>query len=292
VPDYARSLPLHTIIRPVYDPVHHFLGAPEDTAAYILTLDAVNFGSGFFPHLQKRPGMSGYYTVASRLKDRFDTSGPLSARALQDLDVQSCAALFGQDLQDSVRLKLVQLFTQALNDLGRYLLERHGGSAVALIEAAEGSAERLAGLLAHMPFFQDVAPYGGFDVPLYKRAQITSSDLSLAFAGEGLGAFHDLDRLTIFADNLVPHVLRVDGLLEYAPDLLERITRGELLPAGSPEEVEIRAVALHTVELMVQLLREDGHPATAQGLDVLLWNRGGAEVYKLEPRHRTRTVYY
>ena len=42
------------------------------------------------------------------------------------------------------------------------------------------------------------------DHGFYKRAQIVASDLALA----GVAEFDDLDRLTIFADNLVPHVLR------------------------------------------------------------------------------------
>ena len=41
------------------------------------------------------------------------------------------------------------------------------------------------------------------------------SDLALA----GIVRFRDLDRLTIFADNLVPHVLRCDGVLVYDPRL-------------------------------------------------------------------------
>ena len=44
--------------------------------------------------------------------------------------------------------------------------------------------------------------------PFFKRAQITPNDLALA----GVAEFDDLDRLTIFADNLVPHVLHVDPL--------------------------------------------------------------------------------
>ena len=36
----------------------------------MLVLDSINFGSGWFPTLRKRPGMSGYFTVASSL-DRF-----------------------------------------------------------------------------------------------------------------------------------------------------------------------------------------------------------------------------
>jgi hypothetical protein len=100
--------------------------------------------------------------------------------------------------------------------------------------------------------------------------------------------FDDLDRLTIFADNLVPHVLRVDGLLEYDPDLLARINREELIAAGSQEEQEIRACAVHAVEL----LREQLDGVTSMQLDYVLWNRGQEPDYKAQPRHRTRTVFY
>ena len=143
-----------------------------------------------------------------------------------------------------------------------------------------------------MPLYRDVAHYAGREVPLYKRAQLTVSDLAIAFAGEGPGAFHDLDRLTIFADNLVPHVLRLEGVLVYDPELVARIERGELLPPGAPEEVEIRAVALHAVERAVAALCERGVAATAQRLDQLLWHRGQSPEIKARPRHRTRTACY
>ena len=288
---YARSLPLETP-SPFYDTTHHFLGSADATLTYILTLDTVNFGSGYFPYMQKRPGMSGYFTVASLLKDHFEKHGPLSARALNELSVEACCKLFAQDLDHPVRADLMRHFTQALNDLGSYLLERFQGRFSALIEAADGSAERLATSLAEMPYFQDVATYQDIRVPLYKRAQITASDLSLAFDGRDYGAFRDLNKLTIFADNLVPHVLRLDGVLRFDDALASRIEAAELIPAGSPEEVEIRAVALHAVERLVAPLREEGHAITAQNLDVRLWNRGQAAAYKARPRHRTRTVFY
>ena len=43
---------------------------------YMLTLDAINFGSGWFPTLRKRPGCSGYFTVAWALADHFRCDGP------------------------------------------------------------------------------------------------------------------------------------------------------------------------------------------------------------------------
>ena len=163
---------------------------------------------------------------------------------------------------------------------------------LSVVEAAGHSAERLVGLLAEMPFFRDVGDYDGLHVPFYKRAQLAAADLSQALAGHPLGHFDDLGDLTLFADNLVPHVLRVEGVLGYEPGLLARIEREELIPAGSPEEVEIRACAVHAVERLVAALRERGRPATAHGLDWLLWSRGQLPRYKSVPRHRTRTVFY
>jgi hypothetical protein len=99
--------------------------------------------------------------------------------------------------------------------------------------------------------------------------------------------------LTIFADNLVPHVLRLDGVLVYDEGLAERIDREEPVPAGSREEVEIRASAVHAVERIVAQLRSAGNAVTASQIDYLLWNRGQEPYYKkTKPRHRTRTVYY
>jgi len=285
---YAESFDLSALSTPHYDTVHHYTGDPEAVLAFTITLDTVNFGSGYFPYLKKRHGMSGYFTVASALKDHFETHGPLSAAELCALTPQQVAAIFGQDLREPVRAELMRHFTEALHQLGSYLWERFGGSFVRLVEAADGSAERLAGLLAEMPYFQDVSQYGGLAVPLYKRAQITPSDLALAFDAQGWGTFRDLDALTIFADNLVPHVLRVDGVLHYAPELARRIGAGEAILAGTPEEIEIRAVALHAVEKLAELLPG----VTARQLDVYLWNRGQGAAYKAVARHRARTVFY
>ena len=164
------------------------------------------------------------------------------------------------------------LYAEALHQLGEFLGER---TALDVVAAAGGSAERLASALAEgMPFFRDE----GF----YKRAQITANDLALA----GLAEFEDLDGLTIFADNLVPHVLRVDGVLSYHPELASRIDAGELIAPG-PQEREIRACALHACELIA---RDTGVPPRV--LDGWLWNRGRLPRYKAVPRHRTRTVNY
>jgi hypothetical protein len=254
---------------PVLDRERHYLeGPPEAVAAYMLTLDAINFGSGWFPTLRKRPGSSGYYTVAWGLADRFREHGPWANEELRGLGAEEVAVVLGQDPQH----ELMALYARALNELGGILGDR---GALDVVADAGGSAERLAEMLAAgMPMFDD----RGF----WKRAQIVANDFDLA----GLAEFHDLDRLTIFADNLVPHVLRVDGVLRYHPELAGHIDREELLPPGEQEQ-EIRACAVHACELIAERL---GVPARI--LDTWLWNRGQEPRYKAVPRHRTRTTAY
>lgn len=288
---YASSLSTQGLPEPAYDEEHHFRGTDAETAAFLLTLDSVNFGSGYFPLLRKRPGMSGYFTVATSLKEHWERHGPLTPAQLRATTPDACAAIFGQTLAEPAIAELMGLFAQALRDLGHWL-HPFGDDPLAPLAAANGSAARLIEMLAAMPLYRDVASYHGREVPLYKRSQLLVADLALAFDQQGPGAFRDLDALTIFADNLVPHVLQVDGILAYDPELLTRINRGERIPAGSPEETEIRAVSLHAVERLADTLRAGGTPVTARELDYLLWSRGQAPQYKARPRHRTRSVFY
>jgi hypothetical protein len=255
------------------DPERHYLeGSEADVATYLLTLDAVNFGSGWFPTLRKREDggvpVSGYFTVSWGLADRFRAHGPWPAAKLRAMRTEEVAATLGQTADH----ELMSLYAQALRSLGVFLGDR---AALDVVAEARGSAERLAEALAGgMAFFDD----RGF----YKRAQIAAADLSLA----GVARFDDLDRLTIFADNLVPHVLRCDGVLVYDDALAAHVDSGATLPMGA-EEREIRACAVHACEL---LSARAGVPPRV--LDGWLWNRGQAPAYKARPRHRCRTVYY
>ena len=74
--DAGRLAALDPGPAPALDAERHFLeGSPEEVAHFMLVLDSINFGSGWFPTLRKRPGMSGYFTVASSLTDFWRASG-------------------------------------------------------------------------------------------------------------------------------------------------------------------------------------------------------------------------
>ena len=277
---YAATLPLDRS-GPTLDPDEEIrLDEREQLAAYWLTLDAINFGSGWFPTLRKRPGRSGYFTVAAGVRDRFEQQGPWSADALREITATEIAAVLGQDSEH----ELMALFATSLRDLGTQVADRYDGSFGGVVSAAGSSAVAMAEELRTWPSFEDVSRYGEVIVPFFKRAQIAAADVARA----RLTRFDDLHRLTMFADNLVPHVLRIDGVLAFAPELTARIEREELIEHGSREEVEIRACALHAVELIVSC-----RPGTfASELDQLLWRRGQLPRYKATPRHRSRTTAY
>ena len=265
---------------------------PEVVAGRVIALDAVNFGSGWHDLVRKRSGTSGARTMADGLTRWMATDSVVRASRLAELDTELAHQIFDQPRDDGPLDELMGLFTVALNDLGRLVLDRYDASFVAMVEAADGSAARLAGLLAEMPLYCDVSRYGELDVPLHKRGQITAADLFRAFGDDGPGRFDDLDRLTAFADNLVPHVLRLDGVLAYDGELVDRIGRGELLVAGSEEEIEIRALGVHAVERLRAALAERGVDVPSWYIDQVLWERGAGAGYKSVPRHRARSVFY
>ena len=227
---------------------------PEERARVALTIDAVNFGSGWFPTLRKRDGRSGFFTIALGLAEA-------EPWPLEQTTPGQVAAATGQDPAH----ELMGLYAEHLRALG------------ARVDSFLELATRpdLAAHLASWPTFAD---------PFLKRAQLTAYDMVCA----GLVPPGTEGDLTMFADNLVPHVLRLDGILEYDPALVARIEAGEMLEHGSPEEVQIRACGLHAVELIVGARPE----LTAPAVDNLLWNRGQQPRYKAVPRHRSRCTAY
>jgi hypothetical protein len=276
---YAAGLPAPDPAAP--DTALDLPGADRETrAAFVICLDAVNFGSGWWPTIRKRPGHSGFFTVAAGLHERFRDHGAWDAAALRRLTAADIALVLGQDAEHP----LMADFAAALRDVGSHIAAEHGGSFGAAVDAAAGSAPALAALLAGWDAFADTSMYMGQPVPFFKRAQLAAADLDRA----GVASLSGLEQLTAFADNLVPHVLRVDGVLRLDPGLEAAIDGGELLEHGSPEEVELRACAVHAVELLAAARA----PLTPAEIDAALWNRGRAPRYKSRPRPRSRNTAY
>jgi len=246
----------------------HFLeGSPEQVARYVLVLDTINFGSGWFPTLRhgSTDAMTERLTAFVRGRGGASWWGP----ELGAVTAAGVAAVLDEDAEHP----LMALYAEGLAQLGAFAA---GRDALELVAAADGSAARFAAQLAEgMAFFDDT----GF----FKRAQITANDLVLA----GVATFDDVDDLTVFADNFLPHVLRLDGVLVLDETLAARIDRGELLEPGGVEERELRACAVHACETLARRLG-----IAPRLLDNWLWNRGCEPAYLARPAHLARTVAY
>ncbi|KAL4425843.1 hypothetical protein ABPG75_009859 [Micractinium tetrahymenae] len=289
----AGSLDAATIEAGVYDHALHFWDPerPELVAQYLLAVDALNFC--FWPSEVELE----YEHLAGGLK-RAVLADPsaLDAARLAAIDGPGVRVLLGW----AAPLPLEAERARLLREVGSALLELYGGLAANLVRAAGQSAVQLVRLVtAAFPGFRDHCVYRGRQLFFYKRAQIFVGDIWGAFRGQGLGAFADIDQLTMFADYRVPVVLRELGVLRYAPALAEAVDSRQELAAGSQEEVEIRAA---TVEAVEQLRRAMQARLAAEGraeqrlnsvlLDWALWEEGEAKRKSHRPHHRVLTVYY
>lgn len=225
----------------------------EDDVIEVFALDSINFGSGYHDVVRKDVGSSGARSMAARLRNYLAVSGPLTTDRLRAITPIDTSAIFGQELDDGALEELMTRFSTALVDLGDWLNDLHGGDALRALAAANRSAETLATSLLDMPFYRDVEsvdlPGGPTEVAFYKRAQITPADLERTC---GPGLFDDLDTLTAFADNLVPHVLRLDGVLRVDGTIVDDIDAGRRLEPGSRPEVELRAAGVAAVEALAK----------------------------------------
>lgn len=275
IADYAKGLPERAEELPEAGPDGADSEAP---AAFAICMNAINFGSGWWPTIRKREGLSGYATMEAGVRERFDQRRPWSAEELVAMDAATIGAVVGQDPPHP----LMAQFAEALRDVGAHLQAEYDSRFLGPVETAD-SIPGLAKTFAGWEAFADVSTYQGREVPFYKRAQLTAADLHRA----GIADLPGLDQLTAFADNLVPHVLRVDGILQLDPDLAARIEAEELLEHGSPQEIELRAAAVHAIELLAA-----ASSLTPAAIDSALWNRGRAPRYKSLPRPRSRNTAY
>lgn len=120
--------------------------------------------------------------------------------------------------------------------------QKYRCSFVNTIAKADGSAAALVNLLASdFPCFNDVVSFENKkSVRILKRAQILVADLWAAFNGESYGEFHDIDKLTIFADYRIPQLLNALGCLWYSPGLEQAVKSKTLIPHGHTWEIQIR----------------------------------------------------
>ena len=120
---FAQTLPVGLAGLSSDDPAHLRFDDERDTLVYVLAVDAVNFGSGWFPVLRKLEGRSGYLTIATALRRHFEELGAPEPADLARITQADCARIFAQDPANPETWELMGHFARALRDLGRSVLD-------------------------------------------------------------------------------------------------------------------------------------------------------------------------
>ncbi|XP_057501612.1 uncharacterized protein LOC130785444 [Actinidia eriantha] len=264
-----------------FEGIHYFDEGPL-TVQYLFVLDALNFC--FWPDKDL-----SYDHLASGLKEALQNDKSV-------FDADRLQKYTGPELRKLLKwprpLPLEDERVRLLHEVGLELERNFDGKASNLVDSCGKSAVELVTLVTrHFPGFRDHSVYKGHQVFLYKRAQIFAADLWGAFKGKAYGEFNDIGEITIFADYIVPAVLRQLGVLKYSSSLAGTIETNREISSGSEEEVELRACTICAVEKMrEQILKKFGKQVLSVELDLWLWSIG-VQCPSLQ-HHRTLSIYY
>lgn len=183
------------------------------------------------------------------------------------------------------------------NEVGRVLVEKYQGRysnfvrscAPRLYANGDGLLERLT---TEFPRFRDVSSYQGSDVHIYKLAQLGIWGMHLALSPRGAWKLEDADKLTAFADYIVPVGLRVMGIFEYAPELEKQINSLVEVKRDSDAEIELRASSIYVIAKLTEEInkrRPGMDPLLQPQVDFRFWKTYHATHW---PHHLTKTVMY
>ncbi|XP_003475121.1 queuosine 5'-phosphate N-glycosylase/hydrolase [Cavia porcellus] len=282
--------------------------ADEAALGWVFVVDTLNFS--FWAEQEERKCLvtykgkaySGYWSLCAAVNRALDEGIPItSASYYATVTLDQVRHIFRSDTD--VPMPLMEDRHRVLNEAGRILLEKFGGSFLTCVRKSERSAQKLLHLIVeNFPSYRDVTQFEGKRVAFYKRAQILVADTWSVLGGRGDGCFPDIASITMFADYRLPQVLAHLGALKYSEELLEKLHKGEMLLYGDKQEVEIRGCSLWCVELirdcLLELIEKKSEKPTAEInsilLDYYLWDyaRDHREDMKGIPFHRTRCIYY
>lgn len=272
----------------------------ETVLDYLLVGNTLNFqfhrrgDRGVYTRRYQGETVRGAFAMWASLTQALESGQPVTDGAfLADLDQETVAEMFAGEppipyLADRHRV---------LTHVGESLLDYAEGRFHRTIPAADpirpfddgdGLVEWLAATFPEG--YGDVRTLDGRRVPFLKKAQLAVALIAGRFADSDHYDVIGLDDLTLFADYVVPAILREYGVLEYDELLGSRVDEYEPIPENSRMEVEIRAATVVAGDRILERLSgAHGVETTAVHLDYALWETGRDQGLAL---HKTATTAY
>jgi hypothetical protein len=228
------------------------------------------------------------------LKRAMDNGIPmLDGKFLAKMTRGDMEKIFAGNIEMPMLDEKLELF----HEVGGILASKYGGRFYNFIQSCSpklfdngnGLVERLA---AEFPRFNDVSRYDGHEVKIYKLTQLGYWQIYSGLHGTGVFKLEDPQKMTAFADYIVPVGLRLMGITSYSPELEKAINTYQMIPRDSRQEIEIRVHCLYATALLadeINKIRPADQQIIIPQIDARLWTHFHTTNW---PHHLTRTIMY
>ena len=228
------------------------------------------------------------------LKRAMDNGIPiLDGKFLSTITRQDMNKIFAGNME----LPMVEEKIAVFREAGKVLTAKYGGRyhnfiqscSPKLYDNGKGLVEKLA---AEFPRYNDVSTYDGHEIKFYKLTQLGFWQIYSGLHGTGAFKLEDPQKMTAFADYIVPVALRLMGMTSYSPSLEQAISSHQLIPRDSRQEIEIRAHCLYATALLtgeINKLRPAAEQIIIPQIDARLWTHYHTTSW---PHHLTETIMY
>jgi hypothetical protein len=228
------------------------------------------------------------------IKRAMDGGVPiLDGKFLATITRQDMSKIFAGNMEMPMIEEKIEVFRQ----VGKVLMAKYGGRYYNFIRSCpprlydngNGLVEKLA---AEFPRYNDVSMYDGHEIKFYKLTQLGFWQIYSGLHETGAFKLEDMQKMTAFADYIVPVALRLMGMTSYSPELEHTIDSYQLIPRDSRQEIEIRAHCLYATALLtdeINKIRPPDKQIIIPQIDARLWTHYHTTWW---PHHLTETIMY
>jgi hypothetical protein len=275
-------------------------GDPNEAIDFIMVADSIDTAfTNFDTHMKFQVDYAGQHWSDSEaefacLKRAMDQGQPiLEGKYLSTVSRAELNKIF----QANIEMPMLDEKLAVLHQVGKVLAEKYDGRfhnfvhacSPKLYDNGNGLIDRL---VTEFPRFNDVSMLDGHEIKFYKLAQLGIWMLYSTLHSSGKFRLDDPQKMTAFADYIVPVALRLLGITSYSKELEHAINTYQLIPRDSRWEIELRAHCIYSTALLreeINKLRSPDTQVIIPQIDARLWTHFHTTTW---PHHLTKTIMY
>jgi hypothetical protein len=275
-------------------------GSAADITDFILTADCVDTAfTDFSTHLKFQVDYAGRHwsdsdALFACMKRAMDKGIPiLDGKFLAEVTRPELEGIFAGNIE----LPMLDEKMEVWHQVGAVLAEKYNGRFHNFVKSCpprlyDNGAGIIDRLVKEFPRFNDVSQYDGATIKFYKLPQLGTWFVYSTLRKGNQFPLEDVNKMTAFADYIVPVALRLLRIVSYSPELEHAINSYQMIPRDSRQEIEIRAHCIYATALLceeVNNIRAKDQQIIIPQIDARLWTHYHTTEW---PHHLTRTIMY